>query len=137
MKYYPKDRILIITKEELKHSREETLKTIFRYLGVDDSFYSDCFTTVMKNKAEIKRRPINNLGWAARKFTYKLSFRKGSKMARLLYRFITHCSYYLFSKPIKRPWADESLRRNISEYLRDDINRFREFTGKKFESWNI
>src|SRR5687768_6479955 len=40
LNYYPRERILILTAEELKTQPQATLKTIFKFLDVDDSFYS-------------------------------------------------------------------------------------------------
>ncbi len=45
--------------------------------------------------------------------------------------------YYPFSRKIERPQLDDKLRNDIIEYIRDDINSLREFTGQKFEEWSL
>lgn len=131
-KYYPKSNILIITTEDLNHSRRKTLKEIFNFLNVDDSFYSYKFLSTW-HKSDYKRR----------------STRTGMRMKQMpmmriieLFPFemrggIEKLIYLPFSDKVKRPILNEGVRQAIMAVLSDDMNRLRAYTGRDFEGWCV
>lgn len=132
LSYFPASNILIITLEDLMHHRLETLQTVFRFLNVNASFQSQQFQRI-KHPSNLKRRN-NWLGqFMARTFGTTVIDRLPPKF-RWKIKLIL---YRPFSHKIERPQLDEGLQAQLMAYLKDDINRLRDFTGRSFESWCV
>lgn len=117
--YYPKSSILILDMMELQNNRQGTLKQVFQFLGVDDSFYCDEYSKVFH---ESSKRRKNRLG----KFLSRLP--KGRGVNGLLPPQWT-------STEVKRPVLDAQSKQYLIEQLQDDVTQLRRLTGQKFESW--
>lgn len=131
--YFSRDRILVIAQEELADRRNETMRNVFRFLEVDESFSSPKFWSC-RNVSRSQRRKTR-LGvllersgpeWLLR----RIPAGRGRTLARSLF-------YYPFSRKIKRPVPTEALRRQLEPALREDVERLREFTGLGFEKWSL
>lgn len=133
--YYPPSRILILTLEELNCRRRETLKRVFRFLDVDDSFESVLFAR-KRHRSWSKRRKtrvgasLSRLPMMA--FLERLPPDVGGIHVRELAKKVI---YFPFSRKVDRPSLDGRLREAVIEYLRDDVSRLRKFTGLAFEMW--
>ena len=132
LRVYPKSQILIIASEELRDRRGETLQSIFRFLGVADTFDSPKFAR-MRYRARDQRRktrlgrllsPVTHLGLVKR------------LPASLRWRVET-LPYFPFARRVERPTLDENLRQRLIEYFRDDVNQLRAFTGQQFPDWCV
>ncbi len=124
--------ILILTSEELYRHRQETMQEVFRFLGVDDTFFPRRFSRI-KHPSSHKRRKTSIGCFLARTLVMdavtRLPFGIRGKVETLL--------YFPFSRKIARPTLDENLREALIDYLADDINRLRAYTGQDFEEWCI
>ncbi len=130
LNFYPETSILIITMEELYSHRQQTLQRIFRFLNVDDSFFS---SRVFHKHKSISKRRKNRIGLflkqtVGKNIVYKLSPEIREKANTLI--------YYPFSRNIKRPTLNESIRQRLIDKLKDDINCLRQFTGNDFMEWS-
>ncbi|MBW2174618.1 MAG: sulfotransferase domain-containing protein [Deltaproteobacteria bacterium] len=130
--YYPNSNILIITAEDLYGRRVETLQKIFRFLDVDETFHSDKFFNLKHTSSEKGRK--NRVGLLLKRlskmdFARILSTETRMRLGRVF--------YLPFSTAIERPVLNESLRAEIIDYVREDTNRLREYTGCDFERWCI
>jgi hypothetical protein len=130
--YYPSSNIFITTAEDLYSRRVETLQKIFRFLNVDETFCSDKFS-VLKHTSSEKRRK-DRFGLFLKRLS-KMDFARifstetRMQLGKLL--------YLPFSSGIERPALDESLRAEIIDYVREDTNRLREYTGYDFGAWCV
>ena len=131
--FFGRDDLLVVDSADLLESREETLRTIFGFIGVDRDFTSPRFQDEL-NTIERKLQPTT----AGR-------FLKGSAPARAIRRALpVKARSYLFGpvrratshKVVRRPLSDEA-RARLEEELRPDAERFRELTGKSFASWAV
>ena len=132
LQFFPASNILIITQENLYRNRLQTLKEVFKFLNVDDSFYSPRFFK-LKHRSSDRRRK-NRVGM----FLYRLY--RETVAERLPPPIRWHMGQLLcfpFSSKIKRPVLDNALREEIADHLRDYINRLREFTGYSFKEWSV
>lgn len=128
LNYFPKSSILIITLEDLYSHRQQTLQRVFRFLEIDDSFYSQKFSNIRYKSSDQRRK--NRIGLLLTRMPgMKTLDRVRSDLRWHIERFI----YFPFSRKIECPVLDKSLRRKLIDYLRDDINRLREFIGYNFE----
>lgn len=132
LEFYDPSQILVLTQEDLNTRRQETLKKVFTFLGVDASFYSDKFA-VVQHKSSLKRRRSRFGNWlekspvgeSLKKLPYTL---RGP--AQILF-------YYPFSQKIERPRLDDNLRAELIDFLKEDITCLREFTGESFANWCV
>jgi len=130
--YFPKSHILIVTQEDLFHRRRQTLQEIFGFLNVDETFYSRKFFNV-KHKTIEKRRK-NQIGF----FLKRLSETNMAKIFSAdLRRNIGKIVYFPFSTNIEKPVLGNGLRQELVDYLQDDMNRLRQYTGRVFDGWCV
>ena len=130
--YFPNSNILIITAEDLYGQRVETLRKIFRFLHVDETFYSDKFSRLKHTSSEKGRK--DRVGLFLKKLS-KMNFARifSTEMRMQLGKLL----YLPFSTEFESPKLDESLRAEIIDYVREDTNRLREYTGYDFEAWCV
>lgn len=133
LEYFEADRILVITSEELRAVRVATMRAVFEFLGVDPSFSSPAFKDVLYT-AEEKRRHAR-LGYVFLGIADKV--RRSSLRPYLSPKFMAPIRTLnrRTARPIPRPELDASLRRELVDYLRPDVERLRAFTGNPFAEW--
>lgn len=130
--YYPLERILILTQEELDAEREATLRQIFRWLGVDENFTDPRFRR-RKHESTEKRRltPLGRrlAGLPGLRLIQRLPTRYRSFLMRELFR--------PWSYPVLPPQISPALRARLQEALAPDMQRLRELTGRSFDVWSV
>lgn len=130
--YFPASQILVITTEDLQNHRRTTLRKVFEFLEVNADFYCPWYK-VRRHSTTRKRRKTGIGMRLAQTAPMKLL-----KCLPLRLRWPVEDLIYLpFSQKIERPVINENLRQELIGYLRDDINRLREFTGYNFEKWCV
>jgi len=132
LKYFSMSNILIVTQEDLFHQRRVTLQKIFAFLNVDEDFYSTKFFNV-KHKTIEKRRK-NRIGLFLQKLAETNMAKIISADAR---RDIGRIVYLPFSNRMDRPVLSEHLRKELIDYLQDDVSRLRRYTGLDFDGWCV
>jgi hypothetical protein len=130
---FPADRILIIDSADLESSRRETLRAAFRFLEVEEDFWSH----------ELERRwhaSERQRGVAWRAITRLRSLPGWSRVAALLpertvWRMerLAGSSRSLSPPPEPSPAVRERLAASLSE----DVGRLRATTGRNFPSWSV
>jgi hypothetical protein len=132
LRFFPESQILILTQEDLLCHRRETLQLAFRFLEVDDAFYSCKFARIVHASSQKRRK--TSLGECLSRTPLlaavaRLPFNVRGKLQTVL--------YYPFSRKIRRPTLDADLQKALVDYLQDDIDRLRAFTGRDFEGWCV
>jgi len=129
---FPDSQILVLAQEELYLQRLEMMQKVFRFLGVEPSFFSLQFS-VVKNRTETKRRK-NRLG----KF---LSGLPGMRLIEQLppgwHYLVRHVLYWPFSFKIERPRLAPDLQARLQACFAEDVHQLREYTGCAFENWRV
>ena len=130
LRLFPADRFHIFTTEEMRQERMATLRRLFRFLGVDESFESAEFS-VSRHVSAMKRRN-NRLGMLIQRTV-------GDRVAGRLHGRARHlfkrALYTPVSRPIPRPQPSAALRRRLRDYFAPDVRRLEEFTGRRFPGW--
>jgi hypothetical protein len=132
LRYFPPSNIFVITQEELYHRRFETLQMIFRYLGVDDSFFSPRFNLIIHKTAD-KLQPdwvgflLDQMSRTRFVHWIPLEMREKIKSSFLL----------PLSRRIERPLLEEGPRIELRERLKDDVEQLRKFAGRSFQEWSL
>ncbi|MEO0533205.1 MAG: sulfotransferase [Cyanobacteria bacterium P01_A01_bin.123] len=151
--YFSNANILILTSEELLNYPQKTMKKVFQFLEVDDSFqfkfraknlsdflrfgpaiFNSNFQFNMKlHESSRKRRitmPKHNSVMAALAMTLQyLPPELRCHLEKVMYR--------PFSQKIERPRMSDALRDRLLEYLADDIKRLQSYAECDFKEWNI
>jgi hypothetical protein len=132
LNYFPRSNILIVTMEDLYHQRQLILQKIFKFLNVDDTFYSQKLLKI-KHSSIVKRRK-NSIGIFLKQLSETGIAKKFSVDLR---RNIGRILYLPFSTRIERPVLNDELKEKLIDYLKDDIDRLRQYTGHDFKDWCV
>ncbi|NCR23380.1 MAG: sulfotransferase domain-containing protein [Microcystis aeruginosa L111-01] len=130
LQYYSPNNILVISSEELSNIPQKTLQTIFKFLEVSDN--PEFIKCQKKIHTSIKKRRKTKLG------NQITSLPIMSIIDHLPSSWKYHLNkliYFPFSTPIKKPQLSKDLRIRLIDYLQEDINQLRTFTGKDFNEW--
>jgi len=131
--FYPMSQILVITQEDLLRNRSDTLRTIFRFLGVDDSFESPKFSTILNSTASM--RAMNRAGRALIRTSKWLKV--GNRIPPVIRTALRTTLLKPFSRPIEHAVLDRALEQRLLEIFREDVERLRRLTGLKLEGWCV
>jgi len=132
LRFYPRERILVVAQEDLLDRRLETMRRIFRYLDVDEAFSSPQFERMW----EVSRGKD-------RKFT--LAFRATRRFGRRRWDRLPTNLRWLGERvvllPVRgglaRPALEDALQEMLVERFRDDVERLRKLTGQEFATWSV
>ena len=131
LEHFPQEQILVIDQADLLEERGATLRRIFSFLEVDDSFDSSGFAEEM-NKASEHRSfspVIRMTAWAR---TTPLQ-----QLPRGLRRFARQTAERATSKPLAPPQFDEELRQRLRDLYAGDTARLRALTGMELAGWSV
>jgi hypothetical protein len=129
--YYPAERILVLTSEELRADPAATLVSLCRFLGVDPD-YTPPTRVITHTRAE--KRQWNVLGRAIRRrpgiydrYRYYLS-RLSAPVQRL--------ATAMTSGPAAAPDLDMEIVAFLREHLHPDTERLRRFCNRDLADWH-
>ncbi len=129
--YFPDSRVLVIAQEDLRDRRRETLRNVFRFLDVDDTFVSPKFGQ-MKNPAHTRRK--TRLGELLHSVAEQTL---GEARTIRLLGPLPPSLKRPFTRRSERPVLDESLRTQLVDYLKPDVEQLRAHTGLELERWSV
>jgi hypothetical protein len=125
--HFPQSSILIITLEDLRRYRQQTLQKVFRFLGVDDSFWSQGFSSILYTSSGKRRR--NQIGLLCSRMPGK------GIIKSLLPSSFVKVYRSLSSSKVNRPVLSTRLEQALIDVLKDDIDCLRKYTGSDFDAW--
>lgn len=120
MQHYPRSSLMIVDQADLLDRRQETLSQVFRFLEVDDSFWTPRYGLLRHESVRLARP---SLARVTELVSPELASRVSSRSAG--------------SPTPGRPLVDEELREALTARLKTDADRFREFTGRDFSHWSV
>ncbi len=135
LEYFDPDRILILVSEELRDDRGRTLRTAFRFLGVDEPFTSPEWETTHYEGEALRRK--TRIGDGMLQLAEKV---RESPVRRYLPRQLMtpiHAFNRVSARRIERPTIAEPLRAELAAYLREDVDKLEQFTGRRFPAWSL
>lgn len=122
LEHYPQDQVLVLVQEELMRHREEALRRVFGFVGVDPSFWTQEYTVLANTAADkVGRSAVRG---RARRLTRMLPPRAATRAETLLAR-------------SGRPQIDRSLRTRFAAHFADDARELRQLTGLELRSWSV
>jgi hypothetical protein len=130
LELFPREQILVDTRERLLRERQATLRRIFEFAGVDASFVSPEFERIWERSEG--KAGLYSLGWRIAQRTR----RWGIFLPEFL-RWPAQRAQRVRVRPSKtgRPVYDEQLRERMRQQLRGEVDELRRQTGLELESW--
>jgi hypothetical protein len=118
--HYPKSQMLFILTEDLKYNRRETLKTVLKFLKVDDKY-------------NFKDLSEENVGGMPRsKFLAELAEKKPIKKNVYFYRLIKTIN---LKRKGNLPKIETETRKYLEEYFDEYNQELKKFTGLNLDKW--
>ena len=133
--HFPMSQIMIVDNNDLRKARDETMSSVFAFLGVDPAFSSEAFDRKIKDRTKTVR-----LSRVAAGVHDSMPARIGRKVLPV------HIREPLFERArrvlspngaVTPKRADPVQRERVAEFFRDDAARLRELTGLPFSHWSV
>jgi hypothetical protein len=123
---FREDRILVVQTEALKSEPAATLQTIYRFLGVDDTFRNER-TDRRFNVAAAKTKPQAWVRWLSRQVPQRWKDRLRPYMSLR----------WLPGERVERPEVTPSVQAHLEAVFRPDVEALRAWTGRAFADWSV
>jgi hypothetical protein len=133
---FDRDRIEVITAEELQNARQETMRRAFAFLGVDADFEHEQFdreweksSAKQGDKYQVMERLIKLPGLRS----FDRNFDRLPESLRWMVEKVVHDP----EKPsAPKPELPDELRETLRALFRDDVAGLQEFAGRRFAGWH-
>jgi hypothetical protein len=130
--HFPDSRILVLDQRDLLERRRETLRRVFRFLEVDEEFWSPEFQR-HHNVAQQKLQ-LNPMGsWLAEHDYYLPYLRTAGWLPGPAER----AALRVIGKEMPRPVPDGPMLERLQETLREDAEWLRSYTGEAYAHWSV
>lgn len=130
---FGESQLLVIDQHELKHRRRATLQRIFAFLGVEEGFWSPVFEQELNTRAE--KYALSPLG--ERVLHGLLDPVCGRLMPTRWPQLRSTARRALSTEMTDRPVIEGDARRRLAAMLGPEVDRLRELSGERFESWSL
>lgn len=129
---FPDSSILVLDQRALLEDRRGTLRQVFRFLGVDDSYWTPEFDRLHNTRSRKLR--VNRFGtWLWHRGLYESAVGAAAALpGRVRGRAVA-----LMGEEVHVPAVEPELADELRAYLRDDAERLREYTGRTFDNWSV
>jgi Sulfotransferase family len=132
LRQFPAERVMVVDQAELLSDREATLRQVFAFLRVEESFTSERFEDELWTTGERRVSPPGQATFIARAIAPRTRWIPPGlrKHARRAYE-------RAFWSPLRTEALDAEGRARLDELYSDDVARLRALTGKSFPSWSV
>jgi hypothetical protein len=127
------ERVEIVTREELKRRREETMRRAFGLLGVDPSFSSPQFAREWETGTGKRSGRFRLMDRAVRLPGLRALDRSFDRLPESLRWLVERIVHDPESAAAERPALPEPLREGLADRFRPDTERLEALTGRRFE----
>ncbi len=129
LEHFERDQVLVISTDQLRDSRTETMGEVYRFLGVDPDAPIRPFDRELNRSADKRRAPA--LVDSGRRFLRR------SRVGRHLPRSVLARGHQLVSRPFPKDVAVVSpeLEKWIWDELADDLRDLRTLVRPDFDLW--
>lgn len=129
---YSEDRVLVVDQADLLTARDETLREIFGFLTVDETFTCPEFADEHYKSSERRAYPRGY-----ERFASRVVVPLARRVPMRLRRSVRRSAERVLFPPLEKPSLDNDLRAWLEELYTDEVERLRSTTGKPFSSWSI
>jgi hypothetical protein len=131
LEHFPREQILLVTSENLRDHRAETLRTIYGFIGVDPDFTPENAAQEFHRSVDKSVRHLRFVQ-ARQRPLYRLARTLTPKPLRRLANRFTHTRLDTGQIVI----GPEVLEK-ITAALRDDVANLRPYMGPDFQGWGL
>jgi hypothetical protein len=129
--YFRRDQLLLLESRDLKHRRAETLRLVYRFIGVDDTFVPGLIDREFYRSDE-RRMPS----------AYTPTLRKMPRLRALSRRLPEGVRAMARSAgservDVERGRISDALRSRLEDELRDDVRRLSGYLPPDFDGWGL
>lgn len=136
-RHFPLERMLVVTSEDLRSRRQETIQRVYAFLGVDNAFVPPALEKEFHRSAE--RRTSPRAIWAARRL-----IARHFPQAKFPNDGVAPAHLHIWGRQSVKAPTDatpggfpEALQSKLAELLREDVTRLRRYMGQDFDGWGI
>ena len=129
--HFPQEQILVVDQASLHSDRRNSLSRIFKFLDVDDVFWSSDFDEEF-NKGQ-ERRSYSRLVVLRR----RLQATPLARLPRSLRQPMRKSVERLITEPLEREPLSESAIEQLTEFYAPDVERLRTLTGLSVGEWLV
>ena len=127
---FPASSLLVIDQSDLRHRREETLETVFSFIGVDPTFRSSEFGIELLRRDDYLE--YGSVAWRIRESPLGRWFRRLPLRPRL--RAARAARRVLPTQ--RRPTLDATLEAELVDFLMPEVEQLRSISGKPLEGFS-
>ena len=147
LEHFPREQILIISSEELRHDRESTMRRVYGFLAVDAEYVAPTLGQEFYRTGQ--RRTYPPVVWSIRralkrrfpqtKRAKELVDSLASRRKRVPVRSAAMIDEGALSSPSTGGSHDlsDEARSRLDDALRDDVARLRNYMSDTFDGWGI
>jgi hypothetical protein len=133
LEHYSEEDVLVVQSERLRRSRGDVMDEVFRFIGVDPTQKEEAYAKEYHMTAEKRRKSI----LAAFLTESKLGRAVKDAGKRLVPRDAVDWAKRVLWTDAQKPSLSEKVRSQARDYLREDVEQLRTFTGKEFREWSV
>jgi hypothetical protein len=132
--HFDRSQMLLLTTDELEARREEALRRVYAFIGVDPGFLPEIADRAY-HRADELRRPTRITFFMRRRKRTRLYWR----LRRMVPESVWAAAYRATSRrpPPSGVRPSEEARRQLVEMLRPDLERLREHLQGDFDCWGL
>jgi hypothetical protein len=130
------DRIELVTQRELKDRREETMRRVFRFLEVDESFSSPQFSREWETGTGKRAGRFRLMDRAVRLPGLRALDRNFDRLPESLRWLVERMVHDPETAAASRPSLPGAVREQLAERFRPDVERLQAMTGRDF-GWEL
>lgn len=123
----------MVDQTDLLADRKATMREIFAFLSVDDTFVSPRLNDEMNTSKEL--RSYSSYVVLRRRLFSSMPLLH--RLPRGVRRGLRQSAQRIMSAPLDAETLDDDLRDRLYGLYADDVRRLRELTGKTFPTWAV
>jgi len=129
---FRRERIELVSREELKRDREQTMRRVFRFLGVAEEFSSPQFSREWETGGGKRSRRFRVMDRAVRLPGLRSIDRSFDRLPESLRWLVERLIHNPEGPPPERPEVPPTIRERLAERFRPDVERLEALSGRRF-----
>jgi Sulfotransferase domain len=136
LEHVGRERVELVSQEELKLSRDEAMRRVYRFVGVDDAFSSDHFSREWETGTGKRSGRFRIMDRAVRLPGLRALDRNFDRLPESLRWLVERVVHDPEGAAAERPELPAELRERLVALVRPDVERLEEIAGRRF-GWKL
>lgn len=133
LEHFPRERMLVITTEDLRDHRARTMRRVFTFLGVDPDAQPDTLGQEFNRSERLLNRRLPRASWLAPERRTRLP---GYGAVRLLPPGVRARARTLITRGVQVSMPDD-VAAWLADRLRDDVTRLADYMEPGWDAWGL